>query len=109
MDAYGCSEQALQEKDRLSDLFQAIVTEMKLKPIGSILWHQFPITFGLTGIWLLQESHLTIHTFPEDQTACINLFCCVRRPKWDWERRLPEWLGAKKIEVKEQLRRHGHG
>ena len=31
---------------------------------------------GWTGIWLLAESHLAIHTFPEENTAYIELSSC---------------------------------
>jgi S-adenosylmethionine decarboxylase len=34
----------------------------------------------VTGVWLLSESHLAIHSFPEFRSACLNLFCCRERP-----------------------------
>lgn len=33
---------------------------------------------GWTGIWLLAESHLAIHTFPEEETTYIELSSCNR-------------------------------
>ena len=37
--------------------------------------HHFP-TQGYTCFWLLGESHLAIHTFPEEQRSYIELSSC---------------------------------
>lgn len=34
--------------------------------------------FGYTAIFLLAESHLAIHTFPENGTTYIELVSCVK-------------------------------
>jgi len=79
VDAHGCSPSELRNVSRLEQLFQRIVAEMALSPIGFPTWTQFPDTGGVTGFLLLQESHLACHTFPEYGTICLNLFCC--RPR----------------------------
>ena len=33
---------------------------------------------GYSAIWLLAESHLAIHTFPEEQLSYIEISSCVR-------------------------------
>ena len=33
---------------------------------------------GWTGIWLLAESHLAVHTFPEHGQSYIELTSCVK-------------------------------
>jgi S-adenosylmethionine decarboxylase len=39
-------------------------------------WHQFE-PWGVTGFLLLQESHISIHTWPEeDNFAAIDIFPC---------------------------------
>jgi S-adenosylmethionine decarboxylase len=104
IEAFGCSESALTGQDALARLFREIVSEMNLKPIGQPVWHQFPNTGGITGFWLLQESHLAVHTFPEFQSACLNLFCCSRRRSIDWRARISGLLGAEEIQIKEYPR-----
>ncbi len=104
LEIYGCPEETLRSRERLTGLFQTIISAMGLKPLGDSIWHQFPETGGLTGFWLLQESHLAIHTFPEFQSACLNVFCCFERPAIEWESILSEKLGAREVRVREYLR-----
>ncbi|MDH4266064.1 MAG: S-adenosylmethionine decarboxylase [Deltaproteobacteria bacterium] len=104
IEAFGCPEGALRTLETLDNLFRTIVSEMKLKPVGNSVWHRFPDTGGMTGFWLLQESHLAIHTFPEFQSACLNVFCCTERPPIDWESKMAGLLGATEIRVREYLR-----
>jgi len=101
VEAFGCSKELLQSRTGLANLFQSIVSDMQLRPVGRSVWHQFPGAEGITGVWLLQESHLAIHTFPEFNSACLNLFCCSQRISLDWNSRLRQLLGATKVRVQE--------
>lgn len=38
--------------------------------------HQFG-DYGFTALWLLGESHLALHTFPENGSSYIELSSCV--------------------------------
>ena len=31
---------------------------------------------GITGFWLLAESHFAVHTWPESRHVCFDLFSC---------------------------------
>jgi S-adenosylmethionine decarboxylase len=104
LEVYGCPQASLRDGEILTRLFQSIIARMNLKPLGDCIWHQFPDTGGMTGFWLLQESHLAIHTFPEFQSACLNVFCCSQRPAIEWESILAETLGAEEVRIREYLR-----
>jgi len=104
LEVYGCPQASLRDREILTRLFQSIIARMNLKPLGDCIWHQFPHTGGMTGFWLLQESHLAIHTFPEFQSACLNVFCCSQRPAIEWESILTATLGAEEVRVQEYLR-----
>ena len=73
VDIFGCPADVLQDRRTMSALFNTVVREMRLHPMGDPVWHQFPTTKGMTGFWMLLESHMTIHTFPEYESACFNL------------------------------------
>ena len=104
VEAFGCAESKLRDLAALASLFDEIVAEMELRPIGEPVWHEFPHPGGITGVWLLSESHLTIHTFPEFGSACLNLFCCRERPAIEWAERLRSRLGARNIRTRELAR-----
>ncbi len=42
--------------------------------------HQFPMQ-GVTGVILLAESHISIHTWPEHNYLAIDIFTCGRQTK----------------------------
>ena len=44
--------------------------------IVSTLFHKFPGAGGITGLILISESHLTIHTWPEKKFFNLDIFIC---------------------------------
>jgi len=59
----------------------------KLKYISNIInltiltesYHQFK-PHGLTIMLLLSESHISIHTWPEKNSACLDILSCKNNP-----------------------------
>jgi S-adenosylmethionine decarboxylase len=100
VDAHGCSPAALADLASLRALVDRVVTELALRRIGEPLWHVFPAPGGITGLCLLAESHLTVHTFPEHGALCLNLFCCTPRPPWDFAAGLRNAVGATRVSVR---------
>lgn len=100
VDASGCRPDSLRSLVCLQTLFATLVRELSLHPVGEPHWKVFDGEGGITGMMLLAESHLTIHTFPEYGFAALNLYCCTPRQPWDWERGLGEALGAKCVRVR---------
>src|SRR4051812_17615902 len=104
VDAQGCDPARLTDLDTLKRLFDAIVSDLSLRVVGDPLWHVFPTTSGITGLCLLAESHLTVHTFPEHGSMCLNLFCCKPRADWDFAAYLKQHFGAQSVEVRKLQR-----
>ncbi|HXE80291.1 MAG TPA: S-adenosylmethionine decarboxylase [Vicinamibacterales bacterium] len=100
VDARGCDPEALQSLSRLQRLFSTVLDELSLHPVAPPVWHVFPGEGGVTGMVLLSESHLTIHTYPEAGSAAIDLYCCRSNAEWPWKERLPQILGAREVQVR---------
>ena len=46
-----------------------------LTPVGE-LFHAFPSPGGVTGVVLLAESHLAVHTWPERGAVTLDAYVC---------------------------------
>ena len=106
VDAHGCDPVRLADLSTLRELFSAIIDELSLTPVAEAVWHVFPLPGGITGLVPLAESHLTIHTFPEHGTVCLNLFCCRPRVEWPWGERLRAHVGAEQVAIRRLERRY---
>jgi S-adenosylmethionine decarboxylase len=99
IEAHACDAARLADPQSLRDLFADLIEQMDLHPVAESQWHQFP-GGGITGLALLQESHLACHTFPEYGSLCLNVFCCKPRPDWDFKTHLQLKFGAATVEVR---------
>ncbi|MFQ5560138.1 MAG: adenosylmethionine decarboxylase [Nitrospinota bacterium] len=70
----GCPKEFLETAEAVRNILFATVQEAGFKTVGDS-FHQFePV--GATGIILLSESHISIHTWPETTTALVDIFTC---------------------------------
>ena len=106
VEAYGCEPDALRDPHALGALVDELVGTLALRPVAPAQWHQFPGPAGITGLVLLAESHLALHTFPEHGSLCLNLFCCVPRAEWDWAAGLARHVGAASVRVRRLAREY---
>jgi len=100
IDAYGCSADRLADLGAIGQTCDLVVESLALKVVGRPVWHKFPHPGGVTGLYLLTESHLACHTFPELGLATFNLYCCNPRERFDWENALQGLLGATQVRVR---------
>ena len=56
-------------------LMNRIVEKCELTEVSNF-FHKFGGEGGVTGVVLLEESHLSIHTWPEFNYAAVDLFLC---------------------------------
>jgi len=99
VDAEGCRADLLRDLPLLQSVCAQIIADLELHIVGEGLWHQFPSPGGVTGLFLLTESHLACHTYPETGIATFNLYCCRTRPRWPWLEKLRSLLGADRVTV----------
>lgn len=100
VDASGCSPEALRNPAAIRQLCERVVRDLDLQVVGQPQWHTFPDPGGVTALYLLSESHLACHTYPEFGLATFNLYCCRERVAWDWKRWLTRELGAQRVEIR---------
>ena len=100
VDAHGCREAALRSRPTLERLCAAIISDLGLRIVAEPQWHIFPGPGGVTGLFLLAESHLSVHTFPEHHYAALNLYCCRSSQEWQWREALEQMLGAQRVTVR---------
>jgi len=73
---HGCAAGApLAEPEALRALCRRVVQEAGLTPVGE-LFHHFPRGGGVTGVVLLAESHLAVHTWPELAAVTLDVYVC---------------------------------
>ena len=71
---YGCDAALLNDEARLSRLLHEAAAAAKVRVIGSIE-HRFS-PHGVTCVLAIEESHLSIHTWPESGYAAADFFTC---------------------------------
>ena len=100
VDAQGCRADALRDLALVRALLEKVLLRLELRVVGEPQWHEFGGEGGVTGIYLLTESHLSVHTYPEHGTATLNLYCCRPRPEFPWSDELTQILGATRVSVR---------
>ncbi len=71
---YKCDPRALEDVEKIENILLRAAKESKAKVVTSS-FHQFE-PFGVSGVVVIEESHYTIHTWPEYGYAAVDLFYC---------------------------------
>ncbi len=74
LEIYGCNS----EKLKTIDFVQKTLHESAQIAGATIVnenFHQFS-PFGVSGVIVIEESHFTIHTWPEHHYAAVDIFTC---------------------------------
>lgn len=73
IDLQGCQNMPQTPEQMKSDMLEA-AHRIEATVVTSI-FHQFS-PHGLSGVVVIAESHLAVHTWPEHGSVCIDLFTC---------------------------------
>lgn len=104
VEAFQCDDEPLCDLNLVQQICDQVVQDLGLTVIGIPQSHQFDEPNGVTMLYMLSESHLACHTYPEHQLATFNLYCCRARPAWDWSTHLQHRLGAARVETRQFAR-----
>jgi len=74
---YGCDVHILNDLELLQNYMREAVIESGATIIGST-FHQFN-PHGISGVIVIAESHMALHTWPEYGYAAIDFFTCGDR------------------------------
>lgn len=74
VELYGCDPASLKFEDNVGLTMRQAADE-SLATVVAESFHEFK-PFGVSGAVIIQESHYTIHTWPEHGYAAVDLFYC---------------------------------
>jgi len=98
LELYQCPRDLLCEPKQIEEVMKQGALAMGATIVESRFHHFSPL--GVSGVVIIQESHLTIHTWPEYEYAAIDIFTCGDIAMEKGTDYLIEHLGAKQVEVK---------
>ena len=73
-DFWGCQFEKLDDAELLMTCLRQAAKSAKMTVLGEESYKFHPQ--GFTGLLLLSESHISIHTYPERGYAAIDVFTC---------------------------------
>ena len=80
VDAYEVEENTLQNKKLMKRMLEDLPAKLKMrmlrKPIVSEIKSDMYPTIGLSGFVILYESHVSFHTWPEENYVAIDVYSC---------------------------------
>lgn len=74
VDLYGCNPEILNDTDYLQSLLRQTAIDLNCTIVQES-FHTFA-PHGVSGVIVIAESHLAIHTWPEHGYAAVDLFTC---------------------------------
>lgn len=74
LNLYGCDVEKLNNEKFLVEMFEQAVIEGKMTLLN-LITHKFEPQ-GITAVALLSESHISVHTWPEDASCAVDVYTC---------------------------------
>ena len=71
---YGVNRELISKESTVKQIIEEVVEESGLTKVGSV-YKQFN-PHGVTGIVLISESHVSVHTWPEYELVNLDIFTC---------------------------------
>ncbi len=100
---WGCDFDILNDMQKVEEIMVKAALEAGAE-VRECVFHKFSPQ-GISGVVVISESHLAIHTWPELGYAAVDVFTCGEKvDPWDACNYLTSQFCAKKIVAKETKR-----
>lgn len=74
VELYNCDAELLKKVETVKEILVS-AAEHASATIVQVAFHEFN-PFGVSGMVVIAESHLSIHTWPEHRYAAVDIFTC---------------------------------
>lgn len=102
-DFYNCDPEKLDDVEQIRTFMHEAAVSAGATIVQENFHKYAPV--GVSGVVVIQESHLTIHTWPECGYAAVDLFTCGTNVRpWTAFDYLQERLGCAKVEYSDLIR-----
>jgi S-adenosylmethionine decarboxylase len=102
LELHECDSEILQDHKKIEQIMTGAALAARATIVKSVFHHFNP--YGVSGVVVIAESHLSIHTWPEYGYAALDFFTCGDEvDPWIAHHYVAERLGAKRrtsIEMK---------
>jgi S-adenosylmethionine decarboxylase len=105
VDLYGCARAALDDEEGIRSLLLEAARRSGAHVVDDT-FHRFP-GGGVTGVVAVEESHLTIHTWPHVGYAALDVFFCGRPDPAKATQYVMAGLKPSHIRFHRRMRGHG--
>jgi len=103
VDFYDCDSAILDDVERIEARLVESALVASSTVINSIFHHYSP--YGVSGVVVIAESDITIHTWPEYGYAAVDVFTCGEEiDPWKAYEFLRDSFGAQRFEAREVTR-----
>jgi S-adenosylmethionine decarboxylase proenzyme len=102
LEFFGCDPIVLDDVARVQKILKQAAEAASARVVAEV-FHPFS-PHGVTGVIVIEESHLSIHTWPESGYAAVDFYTCGDSRLDRATQRLAEGLCAERVEGLEVLR-----
>ncbi len=102
LDGYDCDRSKLADADFIRNFLNEFPEDIGMTKLMSPYVSRYEDAdrkrWGLSGFVLIAESHVSIHTFPDEETISVDVFSCRNFDIEAAESKIVEGFGIRRIE-----------
>lgn len=108
IDAYGIDYKKLKDYKSIRGLLNSLPEIFKMRPLSGVvikkvISENYP-DWGVSGFIMLYESHISLHTWPEEGYVAMDLYSCKDFDHDAIKKYIKDFWGAKRMKVKLAIR-----